>query len=410
MTKSKSKLLSLIIVFSLFISIVGAANVDFSYAASKRIHLKKTTVTLAAGSKYQQKLISKSGKTIKATKVKWKSQKKSVAKINKKGKITAVKAGTAKMIAKYKGKTYKFTVKVKNTNNLVSVDKSDVAILPGGTAEVVVHTDKGKSVSCKIDNKDVASFEWGSKISGTHDKYLYIKGLTKGSAAVTVYDTYKTSVKATINVAVVDHNTKISVDKETVDLSAGETVSLIVKTDLGQDIIHTSSNKNVSCSWGKWIDGTNNRYLNITGENEGSSVITIIDRKNENVTATVTVNVVDLHVINAPSAAVCKEYDDNGNVVGEVNITTITVIRNYLKLLDKYQVKVRVSGTRTAGDGIELSKRAKISVSLCQNGIPKYTDDILVLGNDFTNAECIFPDVEEGEYDLVVNECRKQHI
>lgn len=408
MTKAKSKLLSLLIVFSLFVSIVAAVNVDVSYAASKKIHLKKTTVTLAAGSKYQQKLLSKSGKSIKATKVKWKSQKKSVAKIDKKGKITAVKAGTAKMTAKYKGKTYKFTVKVKTANKLVSVDKSDVAILPGGTAEVVVHTDKGKSVSCKVDNKDVASFKWGSKISGTHDKTLYIKGLTKGSATVTVYDTYKTSVKATIKVTVADHNTKISVDQETVDLSAGETVSLVVKTDLGQDIIHTSSNKNISCSWGKWIDGTNNRYLNVTGENEGSAVITITDRSDENVTATVTVNVVDLHVINAPSTAACKEYDENGNAVGDVNISTVTVIRKYLKLLDKYQVKVRVSGTRTASEGVELSKTAKISVSLCQNGVAKYTDDILVLGNDFTNAECIFPDVEEGEYDLIVNECKEK--
>lgn len=408
MTKAKSKLLSLLIVFSLFVSIVAAVNVDVSYAASKKMHLKKTTVTLAAGSKYQQKLLSKSGKSIKATKVKWKSQKKSVAKIDKKGKITAVKAGTAKMTAKYKGKTYKFTVKVKTANKLVSVDKSDVAILPGGTAEVVVHTDKGKSVSCKVDNKDVASFKWGSKISGTHDKTLYIKGLTKGSATVTVYDTYKTSVKATIKVTVADHNTKISVDQETVDLSAGETVSLVVKTDLGQDIIHTSSNKNISCSWGKWIDGTNNRYLNVTGENEGSAVITITDRSDENVTATVTVNVVDLHVINAPSTAACKEYDENGNAVGDVNISTVTVIRKYLKLLDKYQVKVRVSGTRTASEGVELSEMAKISVSLCQNGVAKYTDDILVLGNDFTNAECIFPDVEEGEYDLIVNECKEK--
>lgn len=408
MTKAKSKLLSLLIVFSLFVSIVAAVNVDVSYAASKKIHLKKTTVTLAAGSKYQQKLLSKSGKSIKATKVKWKSQKKSVAKIDKKGKITAVKAGTAKMTAKYKGKTYKFTVKVKTANKLVSVDKSDVAILPGGTAEVVVHTDKGKSVSCKVDNKDVASFKWGSKISGTHDKTLYIKGLTKGSATVTVYDTYKTSVKATIKVTVADHNTKISVDQETVDLSAGETVSLVVKTDLGKDIIHTSSNKNISCSWGNWIDGTNNRYLNVTGENEGSAVITITDRSDENVTATVTVNVVDLHVINAPSTAACKEYDENGNAVGDVNISTVTVIRKYLKLLDKYQVKVRVSGTRTASEGVELSKMAKISVSLCQNGVAKYTDDILVLGNDFTNAECIFPDVEEGEYDLIVNECKEK--
>lgn len=408
MTKAKSKLLSLLIVFSLFVSIVAAVNVDVSYAASKKIHLKKTTVTLAVGSKYQQKLLSKSGKSIKATKVKWKSQKKSVAKIDKKGKITAVKAGTAKMTAKYKGKTYKFTVKVKTANKLVSVDKSDVAILPGGTAEVVVHTDKGKSVSCKVDNKDVASFKWGSKISGTHDKTLYVKGLTKGSATVTVYDTYKTSVKATIKVTVADHNTKISVDQETVDLSAGETVSLVVKTDLGQDIIHTSSNKNISCSWGKWIDGTNNRYLNVTGENEGSAVITITDRSDENVTATVTVNVVDLHVINAPSTAACKEYDENGNAVGDVNISTVTVIRKYLKLLDKYQVKVRVSGTRTASEGVELSKMAKISVSLCQNGVAKYTDDVLVLGNDFTNAECIFPDIEEGEYDLIVNECKEK--
>lgn len=408
MTKAKSKLLSLLIVFSLFVSIVAAVNVDVSYAASKKMHLKKTTVTLAAGSKYQQKLLSKSGKSIKATKVKWKSQKKSVAKIDKKGKITAVKAGTAKMTAKYKGKTYKFTVKVKTANKLVSVDKSDVAILPGGTAEVVVHTDKGKSVSCKVDNKDVASFKWGSKISGTHDKTLYIKGLTKGSATVTVYDTYKTSVKATIKVTVADHNTKISVDQETVDLSAGETVSLVVKTDLGKDIIHTSSNKNISCSWGKLIDGTNNRYLNVTGENEGSAVITITDRSDENVTATVTVNVVDLHVINAPSTAACKEYDENGNAVGDVNISTVTVIRKYLKLLDKYQVKVRVSGTRTASEGVELSEMAKISVSLCQNGVAKYTDDILVLGNDFTNAECIFPDVEEGEYDLIVNECKEK--
>lgn len=408
MTKAKSKLLSLLIVFSLFVSIVAAVNVDVSYAASKKIHLKKTTVTLAAGSKYQQKLLSKRGKSIKATKVKWKSQKKSVAKIDKKGKITAVKAGTAKMTAKYKGKTYKFTVKVKTANKLVSVDKSDVAILPGGTAEVVVHTDKGKSVSCKVDNKDVASFKWGSKISGTHDKTLYIKGLTKGSATVTVYDTYKTSVKATIKVTVADHNTKISVDQETVDLSAGETVSLVVKTDLGQDIIHTSSNKNISCSWGNWIDGTNNRYLNVTGENEGSAVITITDRSDENVTATVTVNVVDLHVINAPSTAACKEYDKNGNAVGDVNISTVTVIRKYLKLLDKYQVKVRVSGTRTASEGVELSEMAKISVSLCQNGVAKYTDDILVLGNDFTNVERIFPDVEEGEYDLIVNECKEK--
>ena len=107
------KALSLLLIISLFISIVGFFNTEQTYAATKKVHLKKTTISLVEGKTYQQKLINKNGKAIKATAVKWKSSKTSVAKIDKKGKIKAVKAGTAKMTAKYNGKTYKFTVKVK---------------------------------------------------------------------------------------------------------------------------------------------------------------------------------------------------------------------------------------------------------------------------------------------------------
>ena len=109
----KRKLLSIMLILSLFIGMVGIVNAEPSYAASKKIHVKKKTVSIYVGSTYQQKLIDKKGKTIKATKVKWKSKNASVAKVSKKGKITAVKKGTAKMTAKYKGKTYKFTVNVK---------------------------------------------------------------------------------------------------------------------------------------------------------------------------------------------------------------------------------------------------------------------------------------------------------
>ena len=405
MTRTKSGVLSLLVVFSLLIGIVGAVNVDVSYAASKRIHLRKTSVTLVAGKKYQQKLIDKNGKTIKASKVKWKSLKKAVAKINKKGKITAVKAGTARMTAKYKGKTYKFTVKVKKTNNVVSVDQSNITMLKDSTVAIVVHTDKGKDVSYKVDNQDVAGCTWGDRIDGTNDKYFYVKGLKKGSAVVTVYDTYRTSVKATINVSVVDCNTRVSVDQESMDVNVSETVSLIVKTDFGKDLTYTLNNKNVSCSWGKWIDGTTNRYLYVTGEKEGTSTITISDKKDAGVSTALTVNVKDPHIINAPPTAACKEYDSDGNAVSDINITTITVSRKYLKILDKYQVIVRISGTRTkCADDIELSPGASISVSLCQNGVSRYEDDILVIGDSSFDAECIIPDVEAGEYDLVINE------
>ena len=113
MKVAKSKGLALLIIFSLLLGLIGIAGPESAYAATKKIHLKSNTITIATGKTYQQKLIAKNGKTIKATKIKWKSSKTSIAKIDKKGKVKAVKKGTAKMTAKYNGKTYKFTVKVR---------------------------------------------------------------------------------------------------------------------------------------------------------------------------------------------------------------------------------------------------------------------------------------------------------
>ena len=113
MKKTKRRLLSFAIILSLVFGMVGTINLDSTHAATKKIHLKKTTISLSIGKTYQQKLINKNGKTIKATSVKWKSKNTSVAKISKKGKVSAIKVGTASMTAKYKGKTYKFKVNVK---------------------------------------------------------------------------------------------------------------------------------------------------------------------------------------------------------------------------------------------------------------------------------------------------------
>ena len=113
MINLKKKAISLFLIFSLFVGIVGAVNLDTTYAASGKTHLKKKTISVDAGKTYQQQLIGKNGRTIKASRIKWKSRRNSVARISKSGRITAVKAGTAKMTAKYKGTTYRFTVKVK---------------------------------------------------------------------------------------------------------------------------------------------------------------------------------------------------------------------------------------------------------------------------------------------------------
>ena len=51
-------------------------------------------------------------KGAKASKVTWKSSNKKVATVNKKGKITGVKKGKATIIATYKKKSYKCTIKI----------------------------------------------------------------------------------------------------------------------------------------------------------------------------------------------------------------------------------------------------------------------------------------------------------
>ena len=104
-----------IVILSVFTCLSIAMQNESVFAAKKKIHLKKAKITLNVSGIDQfdqQRLIDKKGKTIKPTKVKWKSAKPSVAKINKKGELTAVNPGNTKMTAKYKGKTYKFAVKV----------------------------------------------------------------------------------------------------------------------------------------------------------------------------------------------------------------------------------------------------------------------------------------------------------
>ena len=210
MSHNKRKALSFLLVFSLLFGIVGIANLDTTYAATKKIHLRKTTITVTAGKTFQQKLIAKNGKTIKATIVKWKSSKPSIAKIDKKGKIKAVKNGTVKMTAKYKGKTYKFTVKVKKKtspapthNNSISINPSQLTIMVGEIKNVIIHTDKGLSLKYGYDN-DNATCSWGDWINST-DCELTIIGSKLGTTTITVYDERNSSIKGTLYVTVVSN-------------------------------------------------------------------------------------------------------------------------------------------------------------------------------------------------------------
>lgn len=75
-------------------------------AATKKVALNKSSLTLIKGSSYTLKL-SNNKKTIK-----WSSSNSKIASVSLKGSVKAIKNGTVKIYAKVSGKTYTCKVKV----------------------------------------------------------------------------------------------------------------------------------------------------------------------------------------------------------------------------------------------------------------------------------------------------------
>ena len=105
-----------IVIMSLMLSFCFGAfsSTAVARAKSKKISLNKTKQTLYVGKTVQLKL-----KNAVAKNVKWKSSKTKVAKISKKGLVTAKSKGTSKITATYKKKKYTCTVTVKKAKEEV---------------------------------------------------------------------------------------------------------------------------------------------------------------------------------------------------------------------------------------------------------------------------------------------------
>lgn len=150
--------------------------------AESKTHLKKSSLTMMTGTTYQQKLITSKNKVINASKVKWSSNNYNVAKVTKSGKVTAISIGTAMLRAKYKGKSYSFKVKVKNSGYLQPWPMDSNCVV-GGTMKLELWGSDDGSVN--LDN-----IKWES----SNEKVLMVNangtvtGVSVGSS--TVYATY----------------------------------------------------------------------------------------------------------------------------------------------------------------------------------------------------------------------------
>ena len=103
MKKKITKAMALTMALSMML---GCMTTGSKVEAAKKVKLNKKNISLKVGETFKLKLKNSKGT------VKWSTNKKKVAIVTKKGKVTAKKKGTAIITAKNKNKKYKCTVKV----------------------------------------------------------------------------------------------------------------------------------------------------------------------------------------------------------------------------------------------------------------------------------------------------------
>lgn len=140
--------------------------------------LNKKSLSLAKGTSYTLKI-----KGVKKSKIKWSSSNQKVAKVNKNGKVTAKKKGTATITAKTAGKTYRCKVTVNNAK----LNRKSASLLVGNS-----YTFKVKGTSKKVkwtsSNTKVATVKNGK-----------VTAKKKGRATITA-KVGDSSLKATVRV------------------------------------------------------------------------------------------------------------------------------------------------------------------------------------------------------------------
>ena len=185
------------------VMLIGILPVDA--AAANTLTPNITSISLYKGEK-QAISLKWNGKALKAKSAKWKSSKKAVATVDKNGKITAKKVGTAKITATYKKVKATVTVKVMNPAVSGKLSKTKLSLNKGKTYTLSYSqvtkarktTTKGiavKKVKWTTSNKKVATVSKG-------------KITAKGYGTATITGTYN-KVKATCVVTVQNPNATV---------------------------------------------------------------------------------------------------------------------------------------------------------------------------------------------------------
>ena len=203
----------------------------------------------------------------------WSSSNTNIVTVDKKGKVTAVGAGTAVVTVTENGKTAVcyFTITnsgTMNPSNSLSLSQNSMLLSPNETKSLIA-SNYGNNLTWQSSNTNIVTVDQRGNVTGIREGTAIITAsCTNGTATCTVTVSNKIGIDF------------IQLSQYSLNLSVGE-IRTVRATNYGNNLSWWSSNQNVAV-----VD----QYGNITGISEGTATITVSSSSKASATCTVTVS------------------------------------------------------------------------------------------------------------------------
>ena len=258
------------------------AGMSNPFTARAAAALSKTRATLYNGKTLQLK-VTGTTKT-----VRWSSSNSKVAKVSRKGLVTALKVGKATITARVDGKKLACKVTVKSP---LSADALKLNMDAGATKTVTLTYKLGGKLSLKKYDSSVLNCTLGKISAGKCT--LTVKALRPGAQTLVVQNS-KTSDTVKIKVTVREQETPAGsiVDKTSVTLGVGKTATVKVTWPYG-GVPHMwfDDSSVVECTWGAWEKDGWPLYIKGVGKGTATVWFTEGDDSDGDALATIKVTV-----------------------------------------------------------------------------------------------------------------------
>ena len=224
---------------SLFFVFLLLMGISFTALAAPQAGLNKTKLTMIKGTAEQLVL---SGDI--SGKITWKSSKKSVVTVSATGRLKAKKKGTATVMARADGKTYRCKVTVKQPVTSIRLNQKSIAISAGKT-----YTLKAK---VKPTNANLRTVTWTSsdKSIVTVTAKGKLKAVSSGTAVITATAKDGSGKMATCRILVKapaqpKADKTITLDSSSLTLQVGKTAILKATTSDGEKVVWGTSDRDI---------------------------------------------------------------------------------------------------------------------------------------------------------------------